>query len=294
MVSVIIPTYNRAETIEASIKSVLNQTCSDLEVIIVNDCSTDNTAEIVTQIINKDSRVSYIRLTTNMGACVARNKGIELAKGEYVAFQDSDDVWNKDKLEKQIYALQKNSADIVVCAMSCISVDGTCEGVLPNIEKEGFLTSPVDIFNIGTQTILVKNEIAVKYPFDAEMPRFQDLEWLARVARCHSIYFVTSPLVAHKIGCDSISASNKKLFAACKLILEKHPDFAKEYPSTAMKISKVLISAANNLKKTDSDYGKILVMAKEFSRSYSTLGRVLLVKLGLYSTFKLIKHSFAE
>jgi len=97
MISVIMPTYNRARTLKRAIDSVLAQTYSDIELIVVDDCSTDNTKDIVDKY--SDERLRYVRLKKNSGACVARNVGIEKAKGEYIAFQDSDDYWEKEKIE---------------------------------------------------------------------------------------------------------------------------------------------------------------------------------------------------
>lgn len=88
--SIIIPTYNREKTILQSVESVLSQTFSDTEIIIVDDGSTDNTKSIIEQI--NDSRILYVR-QTNAGAPSARNHGISLARGKYISFQDSDDNW---------------------------------------------------------------------------------------------------------------------------------------------------------------------------------------------------------
>ena len=98
MVSVIIPSYNREKTIKKAIDSVLNQTWNDLEVIVVDDGSTDNTSQVISEI--KDDRLKYVH-QENAGACVARNRGINLASGEIIAFHDSDDLWRVDKLEKK-------------------------------------------------------------------------------------------------------------------------------------------------------------------------------------------------
>ena len=96
--------YNAAETLSAAIESVLAQTFEDWEMIICDDCSTDNTEKIVKNIT--DSRFHYIRLEKNSGACTARNRGIKEAKGDYIAFNDSDDQWHIDKLEKQLSFLK--------------------------------------------------------------------------------------------------------------------------------------------------------------------------------------------
>ena len=104
MISVIIPTYNRAKLLPRAVESVLNQTYQDIELIIVDDGSTDDTMEWVRGI--KDDRVRYAQLN-HQGACAARNHGISIARGEYIAFQDSDDIWFMDKLEKQLAFLHE-------------------------------------------------------------------------------------------------------------------------------------------------------------------------------------------
>src|SRR4030043_1337098 len=99
-VSVIIPTYNRAHLVGRSIRSVLNQTYQDLEVIVVDDGSKDNTAEIVRGIT--DPRIVFLKHEKNRGVSAARNTGLKAARGKYIAFQDSDDEWLPQKLEKQL------------------------------------------------------------------------------------------------------------------------------------------------------------------------------------------------
>jgi len=105
LVSVIMPSYNTAKFIKESIESVLNQTYSNLELIIVDDCSTDNTDEVVCSIA--DERIVYIKNDINSGAAVSRNRAIREAKGKWIAFLDSDDIWQADKLEKQLGFMKK-------------------------------------------------------------------------------------------------------------------------------------------------------------------------------------------
>lgn len=101
LVSIIMPSYNTAEYIADSINSVIKQTYENWELIIVDDCSTDNTDEIVGSFL-KDSRIRYMKNERNSGAAVSRNRAIREAKGEWIAFLDSDDLWDSRKLEKQI------------------------------------------------------------------------------------------------------------------------------------------------------------------------------------------------
>ena len=103
-VSVVIPTYNRADKVSATVESVLAQTFSDLEVIVVDDGSSDDTEQVLRQAFG--DRIRYYA-QVNQGVSVARNKGIEEARGEWIAFLDSDDLWEKDKLEWQFKALDQ-------------------------------------------------------------------------------------------------------------------------------------------------------------------------------------------
>lgn len=108
LVSIITPAYNAAAYIAETIESVLAQTYTNWEMLIVNDCSKDNTVEIVQSYAAKDKRIKLINLKQNSGAAVARNTAIQNAKGRYIAFLDSDDLWKKDKLQKQIEFMQQN------------------------------------------------------------------------------------------------------------------------------------------------------------------------------------------
>ena len=106
LVSVIMPTYNCSRFIAESIRSVLSQTYTNWELLIVDDCSTDNTAEIVNAFT--DSRIRYMQNEKNEGAALTRNKALRAAKGRYIAFLDADDLWAPEKLEKQIAFMQQN------------------------------------------------------------------------------------------------------------------------------------------------------------------------------------------
>lgn len=107
LVSIIMPTYNCADFIGESIKSVLYQTYKNWELIISDDCSKDNTEDIVNEFIKIDNRIKYYKLKENSGAAIARNLAVDKAKGEFIAFLDSDDLWTNDKLEKQINWMKK-------------------------------------------------------------------------------------------------------------------------------------------------------------------------------------------
>ena len=107
LVSIIMPSYNTAKYIAESIKSVLAQTYTSWELLIVNDCSTDNTDEVV-KLFLSDERIRYFKNQKNSGAAISRNKALREAKGKWIAFLDSDDVWLPEKIEKQIEFMVKN------------------------------------------------------------------------------------------------------------------------------------------------------------------------------------------
>lgn len=108
-VSVLLPTHNGAAWIMRAIESVLGQTYSDLELIVINDASTDNTESVVEQFVHKDKRVVYVKNETNLGIQKTLNRGLQLARGEYIARVDDDDIWaENDKLERQVAFLDVN------------------------------------------------------------------------------------------------------------------------------------------------------------------------------------------
>lgn len=279
MVSVIIPSYNRADKILPAVESVLNQTYTDLELIIVDDGSGDNTKEVIESI--NDSRIRYV-YQENAGACAARNNGINQAKGEYIAFHDSDDIWHKDKLEKQMDALLKNDADIVCCKLIKIYSDGKTE-FKPNKLRQGFMKPVTNLFGIGTQTIVAKRKVFDEFSFDTEFPCFQECELLYRAAKKFSLYCLDEGLVDYFVGNDSISSNHTKKYYACKLFLQKHPELIKEYPLMAKRMSDNLFTAAVYAKKTgEKDIKKYTRLAVKCNKTPKTMLKSLAVSFGLY------------
>ena len=234
LVSVIIPTYNRSRTILRAIKSVLNQTYKNIEVIIVDDASTDNTEEIVKGL--NDPRIIYIKHETNKGGAAARNTGIKLAKSEYIAFQDSDDEWYPEKLQLQTDALLKAESDVGVVYSSFIRISKHKKEVIPGGHARNF---EGDIFKkilsnnfVTTQTALVAKRCFDKVGiFDESLPRLQDWELWLRISKHYKFIYISKPLVTAYIQKDSISNSVQGLQKALFIIEEKHKqEFIKNDP----------------------------------------------------------------
>ena len=251
MVSVIIPSYNRAATVEKAIRSVLRQTYTNLELILVDDGSQDNTRDVVMAIA--DPRVHYI-YQPNAGACAARNHGIREAQGEVIAFQDSDDVWHPDKLEKQMRVMVEKQADVVFCKQIHI-----CQGketkLTPKRINEGFLSGNEDIFGVGTQTIVARKQVLEQECFDVSMPRLQDTELLYRLIRRFKVYCLDDGLVDYIVGDDSITMNHEKRFQAMRLFIEKHPEIPAENPFFSLHFMKDLWDSWRKVKAEGKQEG---------------------------------------
>ena len=293
MISVVLPSYNRAHILPRAIESILGQTYKDIELIIVDDGSSDNTAEVVGSF--SDSRIVYVR-QENAGACAARNNGIAHARGDYIAFQDSDDIWHHDKLEKQLAArgdyiafqdsddiwhhdklekqlatLQNTGADVVFCRMNRM-VGGEKVGLVSDYFHEGFLPKDEVPMSIGTQTLVGKSEVFKQERFDSEMPRFQEFEMLVRAQKSFSIYCMEEPLVDYLLQKDSISANVSSIMAAWRLILKKHPDFLTQYKSSRARIARDIQLNAKTV-KAFSTRMRLALFSLKFDRSPKTLAR---------------------
>lgn len=124
LVSVIMPTYNCGRFIASSINSVLAQTLRDWEIQIVDDCSTDNTGEILQPYLEKHKNIHYYKFPENRGPAAARTEAIKRASGIYIAFLDSDDLWMPQKLEKQVRFMEEKSAAFSCTAYACMDENG--------------------------------------------------------------------------------------------------------------------------------------------------------------------------
>jgi glycosyltransferase involved in cell wall biosynthesis len=287
MISVVIPVYNRENVVKDAINSVLNQTIRDIEVIVIDDGSKDNSAAIIKSI--PDPRIHYF-CQDNAGACVARNNGISKAKGEYIAFHDSDDIWHKDKLEKQMRIFDAIDTDMVVCKMNVIN-NGKVRYKIPKL-SEGPIYPIVNLFCIGTQTIVAKRYVFEEFQFDPEMPRFQDFELLYRIAQKYKIYCVGEALVDYSVNEDSITANPQKRYSACELLQRKHPEIVMKYPAMAAELACGLqVDAMNLMKKGNTDYSRYIKKSYEFDSSIRSKVRVKLIQLGIYD---LLCRAFAR
>ncbi|MGN0163993.1 MAG: glycosyltransferase family 2 protein [Candidatus Ornithomonoglobus sp.] len=125
LVSIITPVYNSEKYIRETIDSVIGQSYTNWEMLLVDDCSKDNSAAIIQEYAEKDNRIKYISLEVNSGAAAARNRGLEEAEGRYIAYLDADDIWLRDKLTRQIEFMNVNNVSFSCCDYDKIEEDGT-------------------------------------------------------------------------------------------------------------------------------------------------------------------------
>ena len=280
LVSVIIPTYNRSGLIVRSAQSILNQTYKNLELIIVDDGSTDNTEDVVKKL--NDSRVIYIK-QTNQGACAARNNGIDHARGQFIAFQDSDDVWHEDKLERQIKTLKETGADVVICNIIYHYSKNMYMEVADRHFSKGFIKNTVVPLGICPQMLLCKSEIFKDNRFDIEMPRYQDFELLLRLQKKYTFYYDNVALVDYYIQQDSISKDGKKLLKAWDIILNKHTDFFECYKNNLDLLARITMGEAFLSKDTNTKK-QLVRVAFRFKNNLRM--KVYYIKLKLWFSLK--------
>lgn len=226
LISVIIPTYNRERTILDSINSVLNQTYPNLECIVVDDCSTDHTQNLVKTITDK--RLKYIKCDFNAGPSKARNTGIMMSAGNYITFNDSDSYWKKEKLEKQInYLWEHPECGMVYCRFMYRTPKA--DKILPTTrygkaELEGYLYKILLKGNlIDTSAMLVKKEVFDKVGvFSEDIKSTEDYELALRIAYEYKIGFVDEVLFENVYSPNGVNSDKKNKMDAFIYLLRQN------------------------------------------------------------------------
>lgn len=223
-ISVIIPTYNRAHLIKESLQSVLKQTLQPYEIIVVDDFSTDNTEEVIKSL--NSPLIKYVKNQRKKGANGARNTGILMAQGEYIAFHDSDDIWLPEKLSKQYLFIKENmEVDLCFCLMKKLDSNLNVVEITPkNIRRVVDIKESLQEGNlISTQMIYIRTEVAKRVLFDECLNRFQDWDFVLKVSKISKIDYVPEILVIQKNSSDSIT-NNEKINDAYRIIFKNHPE----------------------------------------------------------------------
>jgi len=223
MVSIVMPAYNAAKTIRASVESIQAQTVTDWELVVIDDGSKDDTAAILSELAAGDSRIRFLQNEKNSGASFTRNRAVELAQGEWIAFLDSDDMWKPDKLEKQL-RLADEHPDMVICytASSFINDDGEPYGyVMQAVEKMTYkMLLKRNLLSCSSVMIRASVMKGVKMPSDKMHEDYY--VWLTVVRKCGVAYGINEPLLIYRLCANSKSSnrikSAKMLFNAYRAV----------------------------------------------------------------------------
>lgn len=211
-VSVIMPCYNAERFIIEAIKSVQAQSITDWELLITDDCSTDNTQNLVKSISEDDPRIKLFNLPENSGAAVARNNSIMHAAGRYIAFLDSDDLWAEDKLEKQLAFMSSKSAGFSFTAYETISENGERNNIIhvpATLTYNQYLRNTI----IGCLTVIVDRDIAGDFRMPLLRKRQDMATWLSILRQGVVAYGLDLPLASYRNVSTSISHNKLKAAA---------------------------------------------------------------------------------
>jgi glycosyltransferase involved in cell wall biosynthesis len=230
LVSVIIPTHNRETVLPRALQSALGQTYRNLEIVVVDDASTDRTRELLRAI--PDRRLRLLEHQERRGASAARNTGLRSCQGEYVSFLDSDDEWLPHKLETQITAMQEKNQKFCFCQFRILSGAGVWE-IMPLAPYRGgslleYLVC--DGGSLATPSLVVHHSIKVF--FDETLPVAQDYDWVLQVFQStQDLLFIPQPLFyVHRDVPQRISAHQEPLYEMAKPFTAKYWDEIEAHP----------------------------------------------------------------
>lgn len=221
LVSIITPAYNAEKFIKSAIDSVKSQTYKDWEMLIVNDCSSDRTESIIIEEMKSDSRIKLISLDVNRGVVYARNKAIDVARGRFIAFLDSDDLWLPDKLEIQITTMISNKWPLTYTNYSLMNEEGE---LLNKTILTPRKTAYKDLFkgsNMGCLTVVIDRYITG----DFKMPNIKHEDyatWLSILEKGHVAFRVDQVLAIYRKTANSLSGNKFKAAKWQWLIYRKY------------------------------------------------------------------------
>lgn len=217
LVSIITSVYQSERFIERTILSVLAQSYQNWEMILIDDCSHDKSAEIIQKFVEKDKRIKYLRLGTNSGAAVARNKAIEMAQGEYLAFLDSDDLWEPSKLEKQLEFMKEKNSNFSFTRIKIIdSNNNTIKETIPiplKVDYNYLLKRTV----IATSTVIINRHNITNFSMPLRRGGQDYATWLQLLRNIDYAYGLNECLTLYRVSSHSLS-SNK--FSSIRQVYE--------------------------------------------------------------------------
>lgn len=212
LVSIVMPAYNAEKYIEAAIRSVLAQTFSDYELLVVDDCSKDGTAAIIRALAQEEPRIVFMQNPQNSGVTITRNFAISQAKGEWIAFLDSDDLWREDKLEQQLALLVEHpDAVLTYTASSFIDENDNLYAYTMPAEPEVTYQRLLQRNLLSCSSVMVKREIIEQFPMGDDKMCEDYAAWLRILREIPCAYGINEPLLIYRISRNSRSSKRLKM-----------------------------------------------------------------------------------
>ena len=211
VVSVIIPAYSCENYISLAIDSALNQGV-ELEIIVINDCSPDGVDDVMSRYADEPS-VIYLKNEVNLGAAETRNKGVRLARGEYIAFLDADDYWEADKLKIQLELMKRSGTVLCSTARELITPDGRLTGKTVPVKSEITYKDLLKQNCINCSSVVIKRDVALEFPMHHAEDSHEDyIMWLEVLKKYRKASAVNKPLLKYRLS--STGKSGNKLHSA--------------------------------------------------------------------------------
>lgn len=211
LVSVVMPAYNAEKYITAATSSVLEQTYENLELIIVNDCSKDHTLQVIQNCAKKDSRIRVLSNEENLGVSYTRQRGVETADGEWIAFLDSDDMWAPDKLEKQIEAQRKSNADLIFTGSGFMDDDGNRKDWILHVPEQVSYRTLLKQNIISNSSVLIRKSAYKKCAVLGGYMLHEDFAcWLQYLRQGGRVCGIDEPLLIYRLAANSKSGNKWK------------------------------------------------------------------------------------
>lgn len=228
LVSVIIPCYNSSLFIGKTIKSVLKQTYENLELIIIDDCSTDDSLNVIRNFLEIDNRIRLVKLSQNSGAAISRNEGIKISNGRFIAFLDSDDIWRENKLEIQLNFMKENNFEFTCTNYNKINENGTDLNMEINFP---FKSKYKDLLknNCGNSTVVYDTSRIGKIYVPNIRKRNDYLMWLQVIKKVDALYCLEMQLSSHRIRSGSISSNKFDLIKYHWRVYREHENLSYIY-----------------------------------------------------------------
>lgn len=209
LISIVVPLYNAEKFLEVTVKTVQSQTYQTWELLLVDDCSTDESRKIALKLAKQDARVRLICQETNQGAARARNRGVQEAKGRYLCFLDADDIWENDKLQEELAFMQKKQAGFVFTGYEFADETGRGLGKIVTVPEQITYHEALKNTTIFTSTVMLDRQlIADDYIYMPEIPSEDTATWWQILKRYGVAYGLNKNLVKYRRSENTLS-SNK-------------------------------------------------------------------------------------